>query len=128
MDMGYEMMEWPDLKRSQKDQTSVFVFCSLHVTNADERVDSYGDMVKLIHQRFEDPGKMMEAYFDFESQLKRRRVYVFFKDRQVIGYCLKPKYFRSWKKTTRTTIETGQSRRSFQSSNPTGREDEARWK
>ncbi|WP_305084907.1 hypothetical protein [uncultured Dubosiella sp.] len=89
--MGYEMMEWPDLKRSQKDQTSVFVFCSLHVTNADERVDSYGDMVKLIHQRFEDPGKMMEAYFDFESQLKRRRVYVFFKDRQVIGYCLKRK-------------------------------------
>lgn len=89
--MGYEMMEWPDLKRSQKDQTSVFVFCSLHVTNADERVDSYGDMVKLIHQRFEDPGKMMEAHFDFESQLKRRRVYVFFKDRQVIGYCLKRK-------------------------------------
>lgn len=89
--MGYEMMEWPDLKRSQKDQTSVFVFCSLHVTNADERVDFYGDMVKLIHQRFEDPGKMMEAYFDFESQLKRRRVYVFFKDRQVIGYCLKRK-------------------------------------
>ena len=89
--MGYEMMEWPDLKRSQKDQTSVFVFCSLHVTNADERVDSYGDMVKLIHQRFEDPGKMMEAYFDFESQLKRRRVYVFFKDRQAIGYCLKRK-------------------------------------
>ena len=89
--MGYEMMEWPDLKRSQKDQTSVFVFCSLHVTNADERVDSYGDMVKLIHQRFEDPGKMMEAYFDFESQLKRRSVYVFFKDRQVIGYCLKRK-------------------------------------
>ncbi|EOS61999.1 hypothetical protein C815_00260 [Firmicutes bacterium M10-2] len=85
--MNYEMTEWSDLKRSQKDQTSVFAFCTLCMGSSQKRIDSYGEMVKIIQQQFEDPGKMMENYFNFESMIKHVLFYVFLKDQKVIAYC-----------------------------------------
>lgn len=84
--MTYEIMEWSDLKRAQKDQTSVFAFCTLYVAQPNERVDSYGDMVKIINRRMEDPAKVMEAYFTFENMLKKIRCYVLLKDERVVAF------------------------------------------